>query len=56
MTIIRKAKKGKFLNSLEKYHIFLASKQEIQMNEFGFDHNNPIYETVYQQLKEYPHI
>jgi hypothetical protein len=23
-------------------------------NEFGIDHNNPIYETVYQQLKEYP--
>jgi hypothetical protein len=32
-----------------------ASKQEIHMNEFGVDHNNPIYETVYQQLKEYPH-
>jgi hypothetical protein len=26
MTIIRKARKGKFLNSLEKYYIFLASK------------------------------
>jgi hypothetical protein len=25
------------------------------MNEFGVDHSNPIYETVYQQLKEYPH-
>jgi hypothetical protein len=34
MTIIRKARKGKFLNSLEKYYIFLASKQEIYMNEF----------------------
>jgi hypothetical protein len=22
------------------------------MNEFGVDHNNPIYETVYQQLKK----
>jgi hypothetical protein len=56
MTILRKAKKkGKFLNSLEKYYMFLASKQEIHMNDFGVDHNNPIYETVYQQLKEYPH-
>jgi hypothetical protein len=55
MTILRKAKKGKFLNNLEKNHIFFASKQEIHMKEFGADHNNPIYETVYQQLKECPH-
>jgi hypothetical protein len=55
MPILRKAKKGKFLNSLEKYYIFLASKQEIHMNEFGVDQNNLIYETVYQQFKEYPH-
>jgi hypothetical protein len=55
MIITRKARKGNFLNSLEKYNILLASKQEMHMNEFGADHNNPIYETVYQQLKEYPH-
>jgi hypothetical protein len=51
---LRKDKKGQFLNSLEKYLTFLASKQEIHINEFGVDHNNPIYETVYQQLQEYP--
>jgi hypothetical protein len=55
MTVIRKAKKGKFLNSFEKYYIFLASKQEIHMNEFNVDHSNPIYETMYQKLKKYPH-
>jgi hypothetical protein len=33
MSIIRKARKGKFMNNLEKYHIFLANKQEIHMNE-----------------------
>jgi DNA mismatch repair ATPase MutL len=48
-------KKGKFLNSLKKYYIFLASKQEIHMNEFNVDHSNPIYETMYQKLKKYPH-
>jgi hypothetical protein len=41
MTIIRKARKGTFLNSLEKYYIFLASKQEIHMNEFNVDRSNP---------------
>jgi hypothetical protein len=55
LTILRKAKKGKYLKSLEKYHIFLASKQDLHMNEFGIDHNNHIYEKVFQQLKEYPH-
>jgi hypothetical protein len=54
MTIVRKAKKGKFLNSLEKYYIFLASKQEIHMNEFNVNHGNPIYEMMYQKLKKYP--
>jgi hypothetical protein len=54
-TILRKAKKRKFLNSLEKYHIFPASKQDIHMNEFGIEHNNTMYETIYQQLREYPH-
>jgi hypothetical protein len=34
MTIIRKAKEGKFLNSIKKYYIFLASKQEIHKNKF----------------------
>jgi hypothetical protein len=55
MTIIRKATKEKFLNSLEKYCMFLASKQEIHMNEFNIDHSNPIYETMCQKLKKYPH-
>jgi hypothetical protein len=42
-------------NSLEKYHIFLASKQDIHMNEFSIEQNNPIYDTIDQQLKDYPH-
>jgi hypothetical protein len=55
MTIIRKARKEQFLNSLGKYYIFLASKQEIHMNEFNVDHSNPIYKTMYQKLNNYPH-
>jgi hypothetical protein len=55
MTIIRKSEKGKFLDTLEKYYIFPASKEEVHMNKFGVNHNNPTYETEYQQLKEYPH-
>jgi hypothetical protein len=55
MTIIRYARKGKFLTSLEKCYIFLASKQEIHMNEFNVNYNNPILETMYQKLQKYPH-
>jgi hypothetical protein len=25
------------------------------MNEFGIEQNSPIYETIYQQAREYPH-
>jgi hypothetical protein len=25
------------------------------MNEFNVDQSNPIYETMYQKLKKYPH-
>jgi hypothetical protein len=51
MTIIRNARKGKFLNSFEKYYIFRARKQEIHTNEFNVDHNKTIFETMYQELK-----
>jgi hypothetical protein len=27
----------------------------VDMNKYGIEQNNPIYETVYQQLREYPH-
>jgi hypothetical protein len=39
----KKARKGKFLDSLEKYHIFLASKQRTHMNEFNIDQGNSIF-------------
>jgi hypothetical protein len=55
LTVLRKANKGKFLNNLEKYYIFLTSKTNTHMNEFGTELNNPIYKIIYQQLREYPH-
>jgi hypothetical protein len=50
MTIVRKGRKGKYLNSLEEYHIFLISKQGIHMSEFNID-NNPILELITKSLK-----
>jgi hypothetical protein len=43
---LRKAKKGKFLNSIEKYYVFQTSEANMHMNEFGIEQNNPIYETI----------
>jgi hypothetical protein len=40
-------KKGKLLNSFEKYYIFLISKKQIQMNKFNIDYNNAVFQTVY---------
>jgi hypothetical protein len=53
MTIKRKARKGKFLNSPEKYYIFLTSKEEIHMNEFNVNYSDPIHKTIYQKLKKH---
>jgi hypothetical protein len=53
MSIIRKTRKGKFMNSLEKHHIFLANKQEIHMNEFhiDIDNNYPFSKQYIKNLK-----
>jgi hypothetical protein len=42
---IKKAWKRKFLDSPNKYHIFLASKQQTHMHEFDTDQGDPIFET-----------
>jgi hypothetical protein len=44
MDIIRK---GKHLNNLKKYNIFLISKQNSQMNDTNTDYNNLIFKTLY---------
>lgn len=47
MVIVRKARKGKYLNNLEKCHIILTTEHVnmlstfIHMNEFNMDTDNP---------------
>jgi hypothetical protein len=50
----KESQNRKISEQSRKNYIFLASKQEIHMNEFDVGHNNPIFETVYQQLKSIP--
>jgi hypothetical protein len=48
MEIITLGKKGRYLNALEKYHIYKASRDNISMNDTHIDTHNPIFETLYR--------
>jgi hypothetical protein len=46
MDIIRAHGKGKHLNTLENYHIYKLSKDNIQMNDTNTDTHNPIFKAL----------
>jgi hypothetical protein len=47
MEIIARERKGKHLNTLEKYHIYEVSKKNLHMNDTNIDTYNPIFEELY---------
>jgi hypothetical protein len=48
MEIITIRRKGKYLNTLEKYHIYKVSKDNLNMNDTHIDKHNPIFETLHE--------
>jgi hypothetical protein len=46
MDIVRTAKKGKHLNTLERYHIYRLSREKLHMNDTYIDTRNAIFETL----------
>jgi hypothetical protein len=46
MKVLKTEKKGKHLNTLEKYHIYKTSKEGLQMNDTYIDTHNPIFEVI----------
>jgi hypothetical protein len=44
--ITRTHKKGKHLNTLEKYHIYKISKNNLHVNDTNIDIHNPIFRTL----------
>jgi hypothetical protein len=46
MDIIRIYRKGKHLNTLEKYHTYKISKNNLQMNDTNIDTHNPIFRVL----------
>jgi hypothetical protein len=47
MEIITIGKKGRYLNTLEKYHIYEICKYNLHMNDANIDTHNPIFEALH---------
>jgi hypothetical protein len=48
MEIITIGRKGKYLNKLEKYHIYKVSRKNLHMNNTSTDVHNPIFEELHK--------
>jgi hypothetical protein len=48
MDIIRKGKKGRHLNTLEKYHIYKVSKTNIHLNDTHNEAHNLIFQVMHE--------
>jgi hypothetical protein len=48
MDVIRIGRKGRHLNTLEKYHIYEISRNNLHMNETHIELHNPIFKTVHE--------
>jgi hypothetical protein len=46
MDIITTWRKGKYLNTLEKCHIYKISREKLHMNDTHVDSHNPIFEAL----------
>jgi flagellin-specific chaperone FliS len=53
MEIIKAGKKGKHLNTLERYHIHKIGKNNLQLNDTNIDLNNPILEALNEIYTEH---
>jgi hypothetical protein len=48
MDVIRTGRKGRFLNVLEKYHIYEISRNNLYMNDKHIEAHNPIFQTIHE--------
>jgi hypothetical protein len=46
MEVMEVERKGKHLNTLEKYHIYKLSRSRLHMNDTHIDTYNPIFEPL----------
>jgi hypothetical protein len=48
MHIVKTHKKGKHMNTLEKYHMDKLYRNNLHMNDSAIKPNNPIYKILYE--------
>jgi hypothetical protein len=48
MNIIRAGRKGRHLNTLEKYYIYKTSRNNLHMNDTYIDTHNPTFQTLHE--------
>jgi hypothetical protein len=53
LDIIETNKKGQYLNTLENYHIYAATRNNTHMNNTNKDTHNPIFKELYTIYNEY---
>jgi hypothetical protein len=46
--IIRMGRKGRHLNTLERYHIYKINRNNLRMNDTYIKTHNPIFQTVHE--------
>jgi hypothetical protein len=49
MMVLKMQRKGKYLNTLERYYIYKMRKDGLQMNDACIDNHNPIFEIVQEE-------
>jgi hypothetical protein len=55
MDIIKTHKKGKHMNTLEKYHIHKLYRGNLQINDSAIEPNNPIFKTIHELNNRWQH-
>jgi hypothetical protein len=48
MEIIKTGRRGRYLNTIEKYHIYEIGKDNLHMNDTNIDIHNPIFKTLHR--------
>jgi hypothetical protein len=48
MEIIKTEKKRRYLNTLERYHIYKIGKDNLHMNDTNIDIHNPIFKALHK--------
>jgi hypothetical protein len=47
LDVIRKGRRGRHLNTLEKYHIYKISKTNVYLNDTHSETHNPIFQVIH---------